>query len=201
MNRLQKISCKYKEKKLFLDVGCGNGQRTVLFDDYSRVIYGVDRLNWLMAENKPKINFSKVDFNCQELSYDSGTFDIVFSFDVIEHLPDAGFMLKEIYRVLKNDGIFVVSTPNRNRLFGFFLQLLGLRKFPYLPEPEKTKDDPYAAHIMEYTISDLKRVVEKAGFSIIRAHKVFYGLTGGSGFCDLFSLPLFHNIILECGKK
>ena len=40
-------------------------------------------------------------------------FDFVICFQVIEHIKDSNFLLKEINRVLKNNGILIISTPNR----------------------------------------------------------------------------------------
>lgn len=199
-NILKNISYKYRDKKYFLDVGCGDGTRTILFDEFERLIYGVDRIYWLKEAIKDRINFRHEDFMETALSYKNDYFDIILSFDVIEHLPRPRVMLREIYRLLKKDGIFIISTPNRNRLFSFFLQLSGLRKFPYYPNKETIDCDPYSAHIIEYNSSRLGTLLNQEGFKVIKIHKIFYGMSGRYGLSYLFSLPLFHNIIFECGK-
>jgi SAM-dependent methyltransferase len=40
--------------------------------------------------------------------------DIVVSFDTIEHIPNGDVLIKESWRVLKDDGLLLISTPNRH---------------------------------------------------------------------------------------
>ncbi|MEM4367462.1 MAG: class I SAM-dependent methyltransferase, partial [Candidatus Anstonellales archaeon] len=64
-------------------------------------------------------NFIVADLN-KKLPLKDNVFDSVVSLDVIEHLYDIDNFLHEINRVLKNRGVFILSTPNvlswRNRL-------------------------------------------------------------------------------------
>lgn len=180
-------------------MGCGDGTRTVLFKRRGRSISGVDLSNWLKDEFKKDIKYRKANFENKKLPYKDGVFDIVFSFDVIEHLPDPSSMLSEIYRVMKKNGIFIIGTPNRNRFLSFILLSLKLRKIPYFPH-KKTKGEPYAAHVVEYTYKELEDLLKEKGFRIIRGYRLFYGITGWYGFKSIPFAPFFHNIIVECIK-
>lgn len=198
---IKEISCRHRNKKIILDVGCGDGTRTLLFDAFDRLIFGVDRLDWLNKEGRERIAFTRSDFVKIPFPFAKQTFDIIFSFDVIEHLPSPEIMLQEIHRVLKNDGLFIISTPNRHRLLSFFLLILRLRKIPYSPDKNTTQTDPYAWHVTEYTFRDLEKLLKSAGFSVTKKHKIFYGITGWYGFSHFFNFPFFHNIIFECRKE
>ncbi len=198
---LKFISLKYKQKKNFLDVGCGDAIRTILFDEFGRSLTGIDCADWRRGDLCNRIKFYQEDFIKFGMSFGNKSFDLINSFDVIEHLPEPEIMLKEINRLLEKDGVFIVSTPNRHRLLGFILILLGMRKFPYYPDATTAKTDPYAAHVIEYTASDLEKLLNGAGFKVISKHFLFYGLTGRIGLRRLFSLPFFHNIIFECIKS
>ena len=198
---LRAISETYQEKKMFLDVGCGGGNRTLIFKDYGRRVFGVDRLVWLSDAAKREITFTQADFMQGRLSFEDSFFDIIFSFDVIEHLPEPKMMLREIRRLLNKNGVFVISTPNRERLCAFFLYKLGLRRLPFCPDESTKSFDPYAAHVIEYTDSELRALLDAEGFSVIRSHRLFYGLPGRTGIPVFFSLPLYHNMIIECKKK
>jgi SAM-dependent methyltransferase len=46
------------------------------------------------------------------LPFEDNTFDFVVSFQVIEHIKDDNYFVKEIHRVLKPSGKFIVTTPN-----------------------------------------------------------------------------------------
>jgi SAM-dependent methyltransferase len=198
MGLLSDISLKYKDKKNFLDIGCGDGTKTIVFNGYERNIHGLDYRNWLSGTVKNKISFKQGDFLKNKLPYEDSYFDLIFSFDVIEHLPDYRIMLKEIKRVIKKDGVIIISTPNRYRLLGFPLVLFGLRKFPYYPDKSSAAYDSYSAHLTEYSVFSFKRLMKNNGFKIIKVHRLFYGFTGKFGLRSFFSLPFSHNIILEC---
>lgn len=65
-------------------------------------------------------------------------FDFVVSFQVIEHIQNDEFFLREIYRVLKPNGKLILTTPNR---------LMSLTRNPW--------------HIREYTTHELKQLSSK----------------------------------------
>jgi SAM-dependent methyltransferase len=48
------------------------------------------------------------------LPFDDGAFDLVVSFETIEHVPDPSRALSELARVLAPDGLLVISTPNKH---------------------------------------------------------------------------------------
>ena len=123
---------------------------------------------------------------------------MVFSYDVIEHLPEPEFLLKETYRLLRKNGVLIISTPNRHRLLGFVLIALGLRRFPDVCQGDPAV--PYALHWREYTAHELVSFLSQQGFKVLGTRKVFYRLTGRFGLRECCGLPLYHNIIIECMK-
>lgn len=193
---LREISLQYKDKKKFLDFGCGRGDRTVFFDEFDRVLHGVDWVDQLHKEIRPRLHFIQRDFVKQRIEFPDEYFDLAFSFDVIEHLPEPECFLREVYRLLRKGGIFVISTPNRRRALGLVLIGLGLRKFPDAHQGDPAI--PYAMHWREYTDSELASLLNKFGFRVIKKRRVFYGWRTGLREC--FGLPLYHNIIIECAK-
>ncbi|HEY4706430.1 MAG TPA: methyltransferase domain-containing protein [Thermodesulfobacteriota bacterium] len=194
---LTEISLKHGGRREFLDAGCGDGTRTLLFDDGTRNINGCDFKDWLAPSARGRVRLLTADIMKDGLPYEDGSFDLLLSFDVIEHLARPEALLYEMRRVLRPDGVMVVSTPNRRRPYGVVLSMLGKRSFPY---GEKKDSDPYAQHIREYTAGELRDALAGAGFSVIRANRVFYGITGWYGVKSCMSLPLFHNMIFECRK-
>jgi len=197
---LLKISERYRDKKTFLDLGCGDGMKTVLFAAFDRCVTGVDRMEWLHPATRTGIRFHQEDFLTGRLSLPDKSFDLILSFDVIEHLPDPTPMLKEIARLLRDDGVLILSTPNRLRIGGVVLSLLGRRTFPWYPNPANREIDPYCGHVREYTMRETERTLNREGFSVVRKHRLFYGM-GGFGLFALGPMPFYHNIIVECVKS
>lgn len=195
---LTELSHKYKELKRFCDLGCGSGERTILFCGKNRDIIGIDIKNY-MSDFYKRFKFIEKDI------FDSGlpdkSFDIILSFDVIEHMDNPNKILKEMKRLLKKNGIIILSTPNKYRLFSAPLVYFGIRKFPYCIDKEKKEIYPEFWHIKEYSSRDLKTLVINIGFKIISHFKIFYGISGKIGFKSLFGLPFFHNHILVLTKN
>jgi ubiquinone/menaquinone biosynthesis C-methylase UbiE len=111
-----------------LDVGAGHGDLILALRqagatlrtracDYSRHLMRV-----------PDVTVDIVDLNEDKLPYPDSSFDFVTCTEVIEHIEHYRETLREIYRILRPDGVAVVTTPNilnlRSRIrflmFGFY---------------------------------------------------------------------------------
>lgn len=110
--RWVKIIRKYKPSGKILDVGCGQG----FFLGYAKKYFdtsGLDVSVYCIKESKCRTHLDNLLVcDATSLSYKSGSFDIVTCFDLLEHLPNPELALKEIYRVLKNEGILIIRVPN-----------------------------------------------------------------------------------------
>ncbi|OGM31046.1 hypothetical protein A2630_00020 [Candidatus Woesebacteria bacterium RIFCSPHIGHO2_01_FULL_44_10] len=97
-----------------LDVGCGTGYGTELLAE-KVIVVGVDSNNETLTYARNhylRPTFKKG--NAEKLPFKDGEFDMVVSYEVIEHLKKPESFLKEIKRVLVKNGIFTLSTPNVN---------------------------------------------------------------------------------------
>jgi SAM-dependent methyltransferase len=111
----------------YLDIGSGHGQLIPLVSrEFDVVATACDYTKELMRV--AGITVDVVDLNNQALPYCDATFDLVTCTEVIEHIEHYRHTIREIYRVLKPGGLFVLTTPNvlnlrsriRYLLFGFF---------------------------------------------------------------------------------
>lgn len=140
------FSSEYVDKKVVLDIGCGTGYGANFLSTKSSRVYGVD-------VSDEAISYAKSHYNGQNLSYavmdahglkfEDEKFDVVCSFEVIEHLSDYRLYLAQIKRVLKKGGLFLLSTPNK--------------KFSS-PGVEKPTN-PY--HLHEFYFDELKKVLSE----------------------------------------
>lgn len=98
-----------------LDLGCNCGYGTNILSDSCRSIIGVDvspsaieaaRLHY----QSPNVSFQLIDG--VRLPFDDHSFDVITSFQVLEHLVDYEIYFTEIIRVLKPSGLLLLTTPN-----------------------------------------------------------------------------------------
>jgi GT2 family glycosyltransferase/SAM-dependent methyltransferase len=104
-----------KEKDV-LDVACGEGYGSSLMAGVAHSVIGVDISNDVVdyASNtyqKPNLAFHQG--SVINLNFENASFDVVVSFETIEHLAEQAQMLAEIRRVLRPNGLLVISSPNR----------------------------------------------------------------------------------------
>lgn len=114
----------FNKCKKVLDIGCDNGDLLKNFTSKDFELYGVDLYDYVDRDFREKVNFSSVDLNFEKLPYANDEFDVIFSLQVIEHLENPFQIMREVKRVLKNSGIFILSYPNPFTLSSRFRFLL-----------------------------------------------------------------------------
>lgn len=102
-------------EKVVLDLGCNSGYGTNLLSDKAIKIIGVDVSPLAIQTAKSKYKKNNLSFQLVDgikLPFEDATFDAVTSFQVIEHLVDYEIYFSEIKRVLRPDGVLILTTPN-----------------------------------------------------------------------------------------
>ena len=98
-----------------LDLGCNTGYGAAMLADVAQHVTGVDVSASAIGTAKQCYDRKNLEFletNGQSLPFDSDSYDIIVSCQVIEHIVDYEAFLGEIKRVLKPDGIVIFTTPN-----------------------------------------------------------------------------------------
>ena len=99
-----------------LDCGCGGGGMPLSLAEHADHVTGIDPMDRFsqagvtLARERHINNVSFVRTDGMALPFASGTFDLVLSHSVIEHVADAALYLKECRRVMKDGGRFYLST-------------------------------------------------------------------------------------------
>ena len=103
------------------------------------------------------------DLEYSTLPVEDGTFDAVLCCEVLEHMEiDPMFLLEEINRVLKKDGVLIVTTPNVLSSRGLHKILAGIEPYFYM---HYHKSREYHRHNYEYSAKSLRALLSNAGFS------------------------------------
>jgi SAM-dependent methyltransferase len=137
--------------KRVLDLACGAGFGLEMLRRAGARVSGADRDPVAVAEARRASAGAEVLLSdAAGLPFPGGTFDVVTSFETLEHVPDAAAMVREIARVLRPDGVLVLSTPNR--CFG---------------PPELHTNNPF--HVREFSGDELGDLLRER-FANVRLH-------------------------------
>jgi SAM-dependent methyltransferase len=102
------------EGKDVLDGACGVGYGSFQLASVARHVVGVDLDRNAVAYAQEHYRAETLEFaemDLLALDFRDDSFDVVCAFETIEHLPDRQAYLAEVVRVLRPDGVYVVSTP------------------------------------------------------------------------------------------
>jgi ubiquinone/menaquinone biosynthesis C-methylase UbiE len=115
IHRYYSVIEKMTGTEIVLDIACGTGfGSNMLAEKASRVIGG-DIDSSIIALNKKEWQRNNLDFqilDATQLPFEDETFDILVSFETIEHSKEYDAMLNEFKRVTKPGGLLFISTPN-----------------------------------------------------------------------------------------
>lgn len=103
------------EGKVVLDIASGSGYGTALIGKTAKKVYGVDVLEGAIAYAKEHYGASNIEYlqgDGIKIPLDTDSVDLVVSFETIEHIEDYVTFMKEVKRVLKPNGMLLLSTPN-----------------------------------------------------------------------------------------
>lgn len=169
-----------EQGEIILDLGCGRGEETILAarsTGKNGFVHGLDITPAMLAEaekNAKAAGTLNVDFtvgDIEKLPYESNFFNAATSNCVINHARDKQQAYREIYRVLKPDGRFVVSDA-----------------VSVDPLPLSVKNDPEAwaqCYGGAVTEAEYLKAVSLAGFSSIETLNRREYLKNGFDFVSL----------------
>ena len=148
-----------KEKKC-LDIGPGTGR-------WIQFIAG-NKPDCIAAIDISSESLSRCSSNCEYLQkanleldkfdFEDDFFDVVVSFEVLEHLQDPSNYLKEVQRVTKPGGLILMSLPNIASFISRVRLLLGIL-------PPAIANDP--THVSFYRKRDIEKLIKNFGLSAI----------------------------------
>jgi SAM-dependent methyltransferase len=148
-----------------LDVGCGKKPYKGLFKNVTQYI-GLDIENPGHSHDNEDIDFF---YDGKQFPFENNSFDSVLCNQVLEHVFDPDLFLSEINRILKSDGIFLLTVP-----------------FVW-DEHEQPND------FGRYSSFGLKHILHKAGFSITYFAKSTQGIEAVSQLFILYVYKIFYS--------
>lgn len=102
--------------KRVLDVACGEGYGSSMLAEVAVAVTGVDISSEAVLHAEAtyvKPNLTYLEGSATALPFADASFEVVVSFETIEHLAGQAEMVSELRRVLRPEGILIISSPNR----------------------------------------------------------------------------------------
>jgi len=145
--------------KAVLDAACGEGYGSKMMSKVASSVVGIDlsEETIIKATQKyvsPNLSFETGDIS--KLDFEDDSFDVVVSFETIEHVPEhiQWAFIREVRRVLRSDGVLIISTPNKK-----------------ISEQRKIVNE---YHIKEFYKHEFCELLENE-FSYVDLYKQYYG--------------------------
>lgn len=162
-NELLDLFEPFKKTNKILDVGCGIGYFLVEAKKRGWEVYGTE----LSIESaniclQKEINIEKGTLNAG--NYEPAMFDIITSFEVIEHINSPRLELKYFNTILRKGGLVYVTTPNFNSMLRYRLKAA----YNIITYPE---------HLTYYTPKTLQIIFELSGFKKLKIETTGISLT------------------------
>lgn len=130
-----------------MDFGCGTGGLTQALGQFGP-IEGVDFSEEALAYcQKRGLKNTRLIQSADEVEAEN--YDLVGSFDVLEHIEDDQSVIEALHRSLKPGGVLMVTVPALKVLWG--------------------GEDVVSHHVRRYTRSEVKAKIQRAGFEVIQA--------------------------------
>jgi len=105
-----------KDKKV-LDLACGEGYGSFMLSEVSKGIIGIDIDKNVIGHATSKYNKENLRFivgSIKEIPIEGkDIFDLIICFEALEHITEQDKLITEVKRLLRPDGIFLVSSPNK----------------------------------------------------------------------------------------
>lgn len=149
------FACNFIRACKVLDIACGFGYGGPLLINSGAIEYhGVDLSIELIKNAQYLYANEKISYSQGDICYYSSKdiFDTVICFETIEHVSNYRAALKNINKLLRDNGVLIISSPNRKVTSPVAKNLLDSPANPY--------------HTQEFTIDELRKELNDAGFSV-----------------------------------
>ncbi len=165
-----------RERGRVLDCGCGIGAYLGHMETQADRAYGLE----YDFDRAQVARLSQHDVVCaasEHLPFPSGTFDLILSHEVLEHVSDDHQSVRAMLRVLRKGGRLVVFVPNRGYPFEthgiFWRGRYHFGNIPLVNYLPRSLRDKLAPHVRVYSPADIRSLFEGLACEPVSATIIF----------------------------
>ena len=147
---LEKIGEPVVKKSIVLDVGVGTGRLLNIIE--AREKFGID-ISIPYLKKVKKLGIDVICSKVEDIPYENESFDIVFATDILEHVLDLNKAIKEITRLLKPKGYFILRVPYKEDIENYLKEEYPY-KFSHLRNFDISTIKAFFTRIFNYDIID-----------------------------------------------
>ena len=110
------LACEIAAGMDVLDIACGEGYGAAILAGKAKSVIGIDISADSVDYARRRYTNANLEFkegSCLEIPIPNDSFDLVVSFETIEHVDEHDQMMKELKRVLRPNGILLISSPDK----------------------------------------------------------------------------------------
>lgn len=152
-----------KDKKVFLDVGCGEGGFGALLKQVRQAeVWGVENDQEIGKKAVARLDRVIVDtIESDDIMIPESYFDCIVFNDCLEHLYDPWSVLGRIKKFMKKDGMVIASIPNV-RYYNVISDLIKRKRWDYVDTGVLDR-----THLRFFTIETIKSMFLDCGYTLI----------------------------------
>jgi 2-polyprenyl-3-methyl-5-hydroxy-6-metoxy-1,4-benzoquinol methylase len=154
-NRVKKIK-RFKKRGRILDIGCGFGNFLFQMSKEGWEVYGNDISQVACDSARTKFGLKNIyDGELLALNFPENFFDVITLWHVLEHLETPRETLQKIHRILKDDGLLIIESPDFSSPQSIFFK----DKWQALELPR---------HLYHFSPKTLRKLLKSAKFEIVK---------------------------------
>ena len=142
-------SIPFSEGSLALDMGCGVGSNLAALTSMSFRVVALDLSFQALSLAKKRHECSFINADLTQLPFLPNTFGLIIATDILEHLEDDSAGIASMHRVLRDEGVLILTVPAFRFLWGI--------------------QDRVTGHQRRYSRQEIINKLEQGGFEVLRS--------------------------------
>ncbi len=159
--RLKTLNNFSRRQGNLLDVGCAEGLFLELAREDGWQVTGTEISSFAVKYGRGRLDLNILRGELKDIGFPDKTFDAVTMWHVLEHTRNPIIVLREIRRIIKDDGVLIMAIPNLDNTLSQWAYRLVKGKRMHLFDPSDRE-----LHLYHFPLETIRLALEKTGFRV-----------------------------------